>query len=355
MADTPTPQGPELAAAVAARDQLRDFLASAPEDLREWAEEQLATAEAEVTRLGAAAEEAPSAPEPSSAATDDAVGDDATTAAEPPVESRASHRKRRWANEDADDKYVDVEALAEGTPAEAPVTTTTSGAAPIAPAGKDPAARGSGVRTVLLAAAVVVIPCLIYFVYAQGRPAAMPTTMPSNHPQVTSTDAPIAATPTPVPAAKVAELEAAFKANPADVKPLRELGDLYMIAEQFDEAIATERRVLEVVPNDIDARLVIGVAYYAQGDNDNAEKVWLENLALDEKNAETHYNLGFLYMSKNPPEIEKTQQHWQKVIDYAPDSDMAETVSNHLDQLDSMTTTPVPSASPATPSATPSR
>lgn len=68
--------------------------------------------------------------------------------------------------------------------------------------------------------------------------------------------------------------------------------------------------------------------------------------ALDPKDPGPWYNLGFLYLSLDPPADQKAEDAWRRVVELAPGSDMATTVSEHLDRLDSM---PAPGqAAPAT-------
>ena len=49
-----------------------------------------------------------------------------------------------------------------------------------------------------------------------------------------------------------------------------------------------------------------------------AEKQWRQVIAVDPKNAQAYYDLGFLYLSQNPPDIAKVKAAWAKVIEIAP-------------------------------------
>ena len=64
-------------------------------------------------------------------------------------------------------------------------------------------------------------------------------------------------------------------------------------------------------------------------------------LAADAKNVEAHYDLGFMFLSKNPPDLVNVRAEWNEVIAIAPDSDVAKTVATHLKSLDG---SPAPSA-----------
>ncbi len=119
-------------------------------------------------------------------------------------------------------------------------------------------------------------------------------------------------------------------ANPNDAAALKELAKVYLLGGSDDQALEIERRVLALDPNDTNALLEYGVAYFNKGDYEAAEKQWLRVAELDPTNVESHYNLGFLYMTLPTPNQDKMQEHWNKVIELAPDSDMAKTVSGHL-------------------------
>ncbi len=68
-------------------------------------------------------------------------------------------------------------------------------------------------------------------------------------------------------------------------------------------------------------------------------------LAIDATNVEAHYDLGFMYLSKNPPDVANVKLEWGEVIAIDPNSDLAKTVATHLKSLDA---SPAPSgAAPA--------
>ena len=103
--------------------------------------------------------------------------------------------------------------------------------------------------------------------------------------------------------------------------------------EQWADAISWQAKVVELAPTDVDNRLILGVYQFNASDLDNAEKNWLEVLRQQPKQVEAYFDLGFLYMAKSPPEMEKTQQMWLKVVEIDPTSDLAATVESHLSAL----------------------
>ncbi len=130
-----------------------------------------------------------------------------------------------------------------------------------------------------------------------------------------------------------------ISANPKDVASLQGLGDQYYQAGDYKTAADWENKVLAIEPKNQTALLALGATQFNLGNAGEAEKVWLKAAKLYPDNAEVHYDLGFLYMSKSPSDTAKMRAEWQKVIDIDPNSDLAKTVSTHLNQ-----STPSPSA-----------
>jgi tetratricopeptide (TPR) repeat protein len=137
----------------------------------------------------------------------------------------------------------------------------------------------------------------------------------------------MAAPPDP---AQVAELEKRVEADPDDVEAMSELGTLHLASGDLTQAGHWQQRILADHPDDIDARLALGVVLFNQGDLEGAEGQWTRAAELDPTKAEPHYNLGFLHLSTDPPDMDRVEEHWDKVIELAPDSDLADTIANHL-------------------------
>ncbi|MDO5499651.1 MAG: tetratricopeptide repeat protein [Propionibacteriaceae bacterium] len=252
---------------------------------------------------------------------------------------------------DDDGSYADVSAYACDTADNdvEPGATTTDESAPSAavPQGRarDKKTGLTGGRKVaLLVVGAAAGLGLFVSVYQMGQPAA--TTMPANHPPV---DQMTAATQSPAPLNEtlVGELTARVDADPADAAALRGLAEEYSRVGDLKAAAGWQAKLVELNPNDKDNRLILGVTYYNDAQYPQAEEQWLTAAALDPADPGPWYNLGFLYLSLDPPADQLAEEAWSKVVELAPGSEMAQTVSEHLDRLDSM-----PAASPA-PDATP--
>ncbi len=93
-------------------------------------------------------------------------------------------------------------------------------------------------------------------------------------------------------------------------------------------------QILSTDPSDVDARLELGVLYFNQARVAEAEEQWLEVTQLDPQNLEAWYNLGFVYLSASPADMEGARNAWERVVEIAPDSDLAKTVQMHLEGVE---------------------
>ena len=168
-------------------------------------------------------------------------------------------------------------------------------------------------------------------------------------PPINGSPAPEAAASPKLDQAQVAALMAKIQADPKDVVSLQSLADLYYQASDFASAGAFLEKILAVDPKNMTGLLALGAAQFNQGNAVDAEKNWRAALAVDPKNVEAHYDLGFMYLSKNPPDKANVKLEWGKVIELDPNSNVAKTVATHLASLES----PAPGASGAPASGAP--
>lgn len=198
--------------------------------------------------------------------------------------------------------------------------------------------RGRKLSPSALMLIAVLAAVLVYAVYQFGdrsQSVAQPTSLgtPAATPQLDQ--------------ARVAELTTKIAANPNDAESVKTLGELYHAAGDDPAALPWRQQLVQLRPADVDARLSLGVAQFNTDDLPGAETSWLKAVALDAKSAQAHFNLGFLYLGTTPPDMAKVQQHWAKVIELEPASELASIVSAHLQRLSSASPSPSASASPS--------
>ncbi len=181
-------------------------------------------------------------------------------------------------------------------------------------------------------------------------------------PPITGTPAPEAAASPGVDTAQVAALMKKIQADPRDIVSLQSLADLYYQASDFKTAGTFLAKILAVDSKNLTALLALGAVQFNQGNSADAERQWRAVLAIDAKNIEAHYDLGFMYLSKNPPDVANVKLEWGEVIAIDPNSAVAKTVATHLKSLDASPApggaapasgAPTGSATPASPTAPP--
>ena len=140
---------------------------------------------------------------------------------------------------------------------------------------------------------------------------------------------------------RIAELEEAVSANPRDAASLEELGNIYMNGQAWDKALSWFTRLLTVEPGNGHAILDIGTASMNLGDFAEAEKRFVQVLTLDPENVQAHYNSGFLFAFRtDAPDLVEAVKHWREVVRIAPDSMLAQVAQIHLDQFETVGSTP---------------
>jgi tetratricopeptide (TPR) repeat protein len=226
---------------------------------------------------------------------------------------------------------------------DAPVKTTQAAAAPPAAPGVFAAlAANKPQRNKIIGAiGAVLAVAIVFLVFQMGKSSDVPGI--SGKPTGQETTA-AASGATPVDPAKLGALMQKITANPKDVASLQSIGDLYFAATDYKNATVFEQKVIAVDPKNQVALLALGAAQFNLGNAVEAKKTWLIAAGLYPKNAEVHYDLGFLYLSQTPPDKVNMTAEWQKVVAIDPNSALAKTVGDHLK---SSTAAPTASATTA--------
>ena len=211
-------------------------------------------------------------------------------------------------------------------------------ATPLAPVAATAATRQSRRTHRIWAVAPVLVIAVVFLVFQMGNGSTAPDS--SGTPSAQQTSAPSGApSVVPVDSTKVAALMKKVSANPKDTASILALGDIYFAAADYKNASIWEQKALDVDPKNQAALLAIGAAQFNVGNTAEAKKAWLVAAGLYPKNAEVHYDLGFLYLSQTPPDKANMTAEWNKVIAIDPTSDLAKSVASHLNA-----STPTPTA-----------
>ena len=117
---------------------------------------------------------------------------------------------------------------------------------------------------------------------------------------------------------------------PDDYDELIAMGNINMDQGKYPVAIACYRRALEIDSTDADVYTDLGACLHAAGDWHNALQVLQRAIALDSNHVIAHFNLGVVYSSLN--DFERTKIHWNKYIELAPESPIADTLRAYMRQ-----------------------
>jgi tetratricopeptide (TPR) repeat protein len=140
---------------------------------------------------------------------------------------------------------------------------------------------------------------------------------------------------------RITELEQLIAADPHDVASIEELGEIYMIGQDWQQALQWFNQLLAIDPDNIHALTDIGTAGMNLGLYDMAEATFSRVLEIDPDNAQVHYNTGFLFAFRtDAPDLIKAVEHWEEVVRLDPDSTLAEIAQVHLDQFQPESSSP---------------
>lgn len=147
-----------------------------------------------------------------------------------------------------------------------------------------------------------------------------------------------------------------LQANPTDIALLQHQGDLYYQMGDYSFAAASMEKIIAIDPTNVKARLALAAGMFNLGKMTEAEGHWRRVLEIDPDNLEAHYDLGFLYLNQVPPDLAKVKAEWGEVLRIAPDSDVAQSISEQMKRLSAapdVGSQPPSSAAPASPTPSP--
>lgn len=129
---------------------------------------------------------------------------------------------------------------------------------------------------------------------------------------------------------RVNELMQALSADPHDARTMIELGDTFFEAHEYSNASTFMKQAVAAEPHNLTARTALGAAEFNAGDAVDAQQAWRQVVAADPKAVEAYYDLGFLYLSREPPDTKEAKNMWEHVLKLDPHSSIAKTIETHL-------------------------
>jgi len=123
----------------------------------------------------------------------------------------------------------------------------------------------------------------------------------------------------PVDAARLAELRAAAENAPEDVQVRVNLGNLYLDARRFEDAITWFEAALVLSPEQVDVSTDLGVAYYYLDDTERALSQFARSLEMAPTDAKTLLKLGIV-RAFGSQDLAGAIEAWEEVQRVAPGS-----------------------------------
>lgn len=126
--------------------------------------------------------------------------------------------------------------------------------------------------------------------------------------------------------------------SPATPEAANPHGDMAggMSAQEFQDSAARIKELESQVkdnPESVEDFLELGLLKFNIGDIQGAEEAWLKVTELDPNEIQAWYNLGFCYLAQDPADTARVREMWQHVIDIDPSSSLAQTVQSHMGAL----------------------
>ncbi len=109
----------------------------------------------------------------------------------------------------------------------------------------------------------------------------------------------------------------AARANPADPKPLVEVGNAYYDHKFYPQAIEYYQKALALKPDDVNVRTDMGTAMWYSGSPKEAVAEFEKSLKVDPNHAQTLYNMGVVKW-EGLKDAKGAIAAWQHLLDTNP-------------------------------------
>lgn len=159
-----------------------------------------------------------------------------------------------------------------------------------------------------------------------GNKAAPTVSNPSPSPPSVSPEAATAV------AGRIQQLESHLSHSPEDLEARIQLGNAYFDTDKFESAIIHYSKALETQPRNADVIVDMGIAYRKIGRSDVAAQKFREALVLNDRHVNARYNLGIV-LKWDLNDIPGAIAAWDTLLIYVPNHPNAATVRQELAQM----------------------
>jgi len=130
------------------------------------------------------------------------------------------------------------------------------------------------------------------------------------------------------------DLEQKVKANPTDKQSTIQLANLLQDSKFFDRAVIYYKKYLEMEPEDVNARVDLGICYYNLRDYQNATKEMETAVKHQPDHQVANLNLGIVNLASG--NLEAAKKWFGKTVDIDPNTDAGkkaqELLQSHIQQ-----------------------
>ncbi len=134
---------------------------------------------------------------------------------------------------------------------------------------------------------------------------------------------------------KIEELQAILKNNPQNLQALIELGNAYFDTNQIDQAIEVYTRALKIDPQNADVRTDLGIMYRHKGDFERAIAEFQRAAQDDPNHINSRYNLGIVLLH-DKGDLKGALAAWEDFLRLAPSGPRADNIRLQIEKLKAM-------------------
>jgi tetratricopeptide (TPR) repeat protein len=136
---------------------------------------------------------------------------------------------------------------------------------------------------------------------------------------------------TPEFKSKMNELDSYIAENPSDTVKLREYAELLAAAHNEDKAVELYNKILKIDKNRIDILTQLAILHFNKSDFIKANEYLTKILNIDPQNLQAKYNLGVV--EARIGDIAAAKKQWEDLLKNHPNTKMSDMAKESLEKL----------------------
>jgi tetratricopeptide (TPR) repeat protein len=132
--------------------------------------------------------------------------------------------------------------------------------------------------------------------------------------------------------ARVQQLTTIVTSDPKNVNAAVQLGNTYMDAERYPDAIKWYQQALSIEPNNPDVSTDLGISFYYSNRTDEALKQFEHSLQIDPNHVKTLLNKGVV-LAFGKQDLQGAETAWRRIVELAPDSPEGQAAKRGLEGI----------------------